>query len=382
MDGKVVLCFLVICIAVLEANLHGKDFKKRMWKKEFHADKSLKFKWFTRGTCLEECKKNEVCVKEKGTDKSVCLARHIVRDSRRLLRKSHRLGRRNFQHGKHARFNKRHHFQEKLSKHQKHGLDYYEKKALEFSKYQDKINILKNKHARVYKLVNPEKVSKDRILLEKMEDVKELMKHMAHKPASESVCDKKDLEKMAVRLQGWFVTLHEKHHEEKGHAHITKRSVSEPQKDGKCHCVKSVMWQFHQLDKNQDHHLDKHEMAVMENNQKEACMRPFLNSCDTDTDSRVSKQEWCCCFQAEAPCDLAQKEAREGKLLGATMPRCTVEGYFKRMQCNSSTGFCWCADFNGNEIRGTRMSMKKGEPNCGKFDALGRFKTTVKMNTN
>lgn len=46
------------------------------------------------------------------------------------------------------------------------------------------------------------------------------------------VCDKKDLEKMAVRLQGWFVTLHEKHHEEKGHAHITKRSVSEPQKGG------------------------------------------------------------------------------------------------------------------------------------------------------
>lgn len=195
--------------------------------------------------------------------------------------------------------------------------------------------------------------------------------------------------------------------------HILITSVLLEFVDGKCHCVKSVMWQFHQLDKNQDHHLDKHEMAVMENNQKEACMRPFLNSCDTDADSRVSKQEWCCCFQAEAPCDLAQKEAREGKLLGATMPRCTVEGYFKRMQCNSSTGFCWCADFNGNEIRGTRMYMKKGEPNCGtflfnviflisitaiwldvhfclmwpilitgKFDALGRFKTTVKMNTN
>lgn len=39
------------------------------------------------------------------------------------------------------------------------------------------------------------------------------------------VCDKKDLEKMAVRLQGWFVTLHEKHH-----GHVSKRSVSEPQK--------------------------------------------------------------------------------------------------------------------------------------------------------
>lgn len=40
---------------------------------------SIDFPQFT-GTCLEECKKNEVCVKEKGTDKSVCLARHIVRD--------------------------------------------------------------------------------------------------------------------------------------------------------------------------------------------------------------------------------------------------------------------------------------------------------------
>lgn len=46
------------------------------------------------------------------------------------------------------------------------------------------------------------------------------------------VCDKKDLEKMAVRLQGWFVTLHEKHHEEKVHGHVSKRSVSEPQKGG------------------------------------------------------------------------------------------------------------------------------------------------------
>lgn len=29
---------------------------------------------------MEECKKNEVCVKEKGIDKLVCLVRYIVRD--------------------------------------------------------------------------------------------------------------------------------------------------------------------------------------------------------------------------------------------------------------------------------------------------------------
>lgn len=87
------------------------------------------------------------------TDLFIC--QYFCYCSRRLLRKSRRLGRRNFQHGKHARFNKRHHFQERLSKHQKHGLDYYEKKALEFSKYQDKINILKNKHGMVHKRRNP-----------------------------------------------------------------------------------------------------------------------------------------------------------------------------------------------------------------------------------
>lgn len=43
-----------------------------------------------------------------------------------------------------------------------------------------------------------------------------------------SVCDKKDLDKMADRLQGWFVTLHEKH-QEKIHPHISKRSVGEGQ---------------------------------------------------------------------------------------------------------------------------------------------------------
>nr|XP_022316230.1 proteoglycan Cow-like [Crassostrea virginica] len=373
MDGKLVLCFLVICFAVLEANRHGFETKKRMWKKDINKNKDLKFKWFTRGNCVEECKKSEVCVKEKGTDKSVCLARHVVRDSRRLLRKSHRLGRKNFNHDKHGKFHKRHHFQ-RLSKNQKHGLEYYEKKALEFSKYQDKINILKHKHVRVAKQKKPVKPSKDRDILEKMEDAKVLMERTVPKAVKAPVCDKKDLDKMADRLQGWFVTLHEKH-QEKIHPHISKRSVGERQTDGKCHCIKSVMWQFHQLDKNKDHHLDKVEMSEMENNQREACVKPFLHSCDKDADSRLSKQEWCCCYQADAPCDLAQKEAKEGKLLGATIPRCTPEGYFRRMQCNASTGFCWCADFNGNEIRGTRLSMKKGEPSCEKFDALGRFKT-------
>ncbi|XP_062586953.1 testican-2-like [Saccostrea cucullata] len=387
MDRRVILCFFVVCFMVLEAKRHEFESKKaHMWKKGLKGDADLKFKLFTRGSCVEKCKRNEVCVKEKGTDKSVCLARHIVRDSRRLLRKSRRLrNKNNHQLNRFQRFNKR----------QRHGLEYFEKKAKEFTKYQDKMNILKNKHARFSKPKRFE-FSKDRALLEKMEDVKELMEHshlspvhgpsvrehVRQSPVHKPVCDKKDLHKMRGRLQGWFVTLHEEYHENKVNHKISKRSVGKDQSDGKCHCIKSVMWQFHQLDKNNDHHLDKYEMSEMEKNQKEACMRPFLKSCDTDGDSRLGKQEWCCCFQAEAPCHLAQKEAQEGKLLGATMPRCTVEGYYRRMQCNASTGYCWCADLNGNEIRGTRMSLKKGEPHCGKFDALGRVKTHQKRRKN
>ncbi|XP_048762856.2 testican-1-like [Ostrea edulis] len=364
MDGKVVLCLLVICFTVLEANRHGYQFKKNMWRKGFKEDKDLKFKLFTRGTCLEGCKKSEVCVKEKGSKKSVCLARHIVRDSRRLLRKSQRLGNRS--HHQRNRF-------QGFRKHQRYGLETRQKNAMEFSKFHDKRNVIRKKHDRTVKPKNFVKFSKDRDFLEKMEGVKELMERTHQMPNHRHVCGKKDLEKMRGRLQGWFVTLHEQYHEEKNH-HITKRSLGDQQADGKCHCIKSVMWQFHQMDKNKDHHLDKFEMSEMESNHKESCIRPFMGSCDTDGDSLISKQEWCCCFHADAPCHVAQKEAREGRLLGATTPRCTVEGYFKRMQCNASTGFCWCADLNGNEIRGTRLSMRKGEPHCGKFDALGRVK--------
>lgn len=49
--------------------------------------------------------------------------------------------------------------------------------------------------------------------------------------------------------------------------------------------------------------------------------------------------------------------------VGSYIPRCTDEGYFKPIQCHSSTGQCWCVDKYGNEIAGSR---KQGNPNCGR----------------
>ena len=48
--------------------------------------------------------------------------------------------------------------------------------------------------------------------------------------------------------------------------------------------------------------------------------------------------------------------------LGAFIPRCNEEGYYKATQCHGSTGQCWCVDKYGNELAGSR---KQGAVNCG-----------------
>lgn len=44
---------------------------------------------------------------------------------------------------------------------------------------------------------------------------------------------------------------------------------------------------------------------------------------------------------------------------GRFIPECTRLGEYKRLQCSGSTGYCWCVERNGKEIRGTR---KRGSP--------------------
>lgn len=44
---------------------------------------------------------------------------------------------------------------------------------------------------------------------------------------------------------------------------------------------------------------------------------------------------------------------------GRFLPECKRTGEYNSLQCHGSTGFCWCVDKNGREIRGTR---KRGSP--------------------
>lgn len=51
-------------------------------------------------------------------------------------------------------------------------------------------------------------------------------------------------------------------------------------------------------------------------------------------------------------------------LLGAYLPACDLEGFFKPTQCHSATGTCWCVDKHGVEQVGSRA---RGQPDCGKM---------------
>ena len=48
---------------------------------------------------------------------------------------------------------------------------------------------------------------------------------------------------------------------------------------------------------------------------------------------------------------------------GRYIPQCKADGSFEEVQCHGSTGYCWCVDTRGWEIKGTKV---RGRPSCSK----------------
>lgn len=65
-------------------------------------------------------------------------------------------------------------------------------------------------------------------------------------------------------------------------------------------CKDSIGWMFSKLDTNGDLYLDQAELAAINLDKYEVCIRPFFNSCDSYRDGRVSTAEWCLCFWRES----------------------------------------------------------------------------------
>lgn len=65
-------------------------------------------------------------------------------------------------------------------------------------------------------------------------------------------------------------------------------------------CRDSIGWMFSKLDTNGDLYLDQTELAAINLDKYEVCIRPFFNSCDSYRDGKVSTAEWCLCFWRES----------------------------------------------------------------------------------
>lgn len=65
-------------------------------------------------------------------------------------------------------------------------------------------------------------------------------------------------------------------------------------------CKDSIGWMFSKLDTSNDLFLDQSELAAINLEKYEVCIRPFFNSCDSYRDGKVSTAEWCLCFWRES----------------------------------------------------------------------------------
>ncbi|XP_042527257.1 testican-1 isoform X2 [Dipodomys spectabilis] len=176
--------------------------------------------------------------------------------------------------------------------------------------------------------------------------------------AEKNACTDKELRNLASRLKDWFGALHQ----DANRVIRPTSSNAAPGFDTSILpiCKDSLGWMFNKLDMNYDLLLDAAEINAIYLDKQEPCIKPLFNSCDSFKDGKLSNNEWCYCFQKPAglPCqnemNRIQKLSKGKSLLGAFVPRCTEDGYYRATQCHGGTGQCWCVDRYGNELAGSR----------------------------
>ncbi|XP_046575433.1 histidine-rich glycoprotein-like [Haliotis rubra] len=342
------------------------------------------------------CPEGQVCVEGSATRKPLCVNRHFLKQGERLFRDFQRHhpdikyeGQQAKHHQVQPHIEKPHDVH--ISVHAEHEADHPSNKQHDaqhsVSRHQEmqlpRNKYPSNKHHEIKHVSNKhhnEVHDKSHHILEHHQRTGSMNHHAHHKKVA--VCTQDDFSDMRQRLTGWFRLLHAEdkehrrnHHgnHHKKHHHLSVKKELRDHHDGKCKAQPSVMWKFHTLDVDTDHHLTIAELAEMENNGREPCLRPFLESCDTDRDARLSGHEWRCCFaDAIPPC--YAKQRNNHLETEAYIPRCDREGYFEKEQCHGrtmETRTCWCVDLNGNEIPKTRARVRA---HCEKVDVLGHMK--------
>ncbi|XP_030196440.1 testican-2 [Gadus morhua] len=178
-------------------------------------------------------------------------------------------------------------------------------------------------------------------------------------------CTGQDLADLGDRLRDWFQLLHGNAKQNNSGKPGTG-TASALDKSLVASCKDSIGWMFSKLDSNGDLYLDHGELAAINLDKYEVCIRPFFNSCDSFKDGKVSTAEWCFCFWREKPPCLAELEKIQvqevaKKKPGMYIPSCDEDGYYRKLQCDQGRGECWCVDPQGGEMAGSRIH---GNPDC------------------
>uniref|UniRef100_A0A673MVY4 Testican-2-like n=1 Tax=Sinocyclocheilus rhinocerous TaxID=307959 RepID=A0A673MVY4_9TELE len=122
---------------------------------------------------------------------------------------------------------------------------------------------------------------------------------------SPELCTGQDLADLGDRLRDWFQLLHGNAKQNNSGRQSTASVFDRGLVAG---CKDSIGWMFSKLDTSNDLFLDQSELAAVNLEKYEVCIRPFFNSCDSYRDGKVSTAEWCLCFWREKPPCLAEIE--------------------------------------------------------------------------
>ncbi|CAF98648.1 unnamed protein product, partial [Tetraodon nigroviridis] len=184
----------------------------------------------------------------------------------------------------------------------------------------------------------------------------------------EESCTGQDLADLGERLRDWFQLLQtnakQSNNSKPGARAAAASTTSVLDRSLVASCKDSIGWMFSKLDTNGDLYLDQAELAAINLDKYEVCIRPFFNSCDSYKDGKVSTAEWCLCFWREKPPCLTELERIQildgGKRkYGQFISSCDEDGFYRKLQCDR--GECWCVDQNGGEVAGTRT---RGKTDC------------------
>uniref|UniRef100_F1L7N3 Testican-3 n=1 Tax=Ascaris suum TaxID=6253 RepID=F1L7N3_ASCSU len=185
-------------------------------------------------------------------------------------------------------------------------------------------------------------------------------RHYEHNEEPKTECGEQELHRIGGRLLQWFIEMHK----------VSGADVEVSSQKRDVECRPDVAWMFEQWDGNNDGELSVKELAPLESDANEKCLKAFIDRCDTDpgNDDVITLEEWCDCFawadddRHEPPCHAA-KHLEDPHLLGVFHPRCTLDGYYKPEQCHENE--CWCVDKYGREFEKSRVVGQL--PDCGQY---------------